>query len=148
MPKESSSFQSFQDRLLEKFIIQTKIDREKIACLLQNSFKLTGVIESVLIDLKSGMILGSMSDENKNMLLISASNNEITRKTILMIESIDKKKNLKNITFTCSDNILIIYHLSVTKSRDFFLYLVADAQKTNLALIHSQLESIDMNIEL
>ncbi len=140
----SNSSDALQSRFLEKFLIKNNIKKSKIENILDNTFSLNGVMAVSLIDLKSGTILGSMSNNNLNVDLASILNNGITEKVIQMAKDIDSptQNSIQSIVITYQEQIHITYNVQVIQERELYLYLIANAKKTNLVLINNMIESI------
>ncbi len=141
MPKVSNSL---QEKFLEKFLLENHIQKTKVEDALNNVLKLNGIMAVSLIDLKSGILLGSMTSSSLNIEFASILNNDITEKVKEMINSIDPltQESINNIVFVYKDWIDITYRADISKDRELYLYLVVDTEKTNLFIIKNKIEVI------
>ena len=135
----SSSSNSFQERLLEKFLIRNDIDIDIINNALNEILELNGAIAVSLVDWESEIILSSISKSDLDIDLASNKNNSVVKAVVSMVSSINSKE-IKDMVVLLKNQIHISTYID--GNRGFFLYLILDAQKTNLALARSRVDII------
>jgi hypothetical protein len=109
----------------EKQIVETI---EKIAS------EMSGFIAASLVDMESGLTLGSKSNRNDfDLAVASAYNSELVKQKMKIIKALNLKSTLEDIVLTLSDQI----HLIKMISENVFLYLAADREATNLAIVRT-----------
>ena len=107
----------------EKQIIESF---EKIAA------ELPGFIAASLVDLESGMTLGSKSLRNDfDLAAASAYNSEMVKQKQKIMRALSLKTNLEDMLITLGDQIHLIKIVTPTT----FIYLAADRASTNLAIV-------------
>lgn len=129
---------SLQKRLLEKFLICNKIDINYIKDVLDNLWEADSTIGISLVDWKSELILNSRDNNDFNIEYATSNNNSLIKLILLNMQSLDiKNKNIKEVVVIHSYQIHITTYINA--KRGLFLYLILDAQKTNLALSQSKI---------
>jgi len=109
----------------EKQIVET-ID--KIAA------EMSGFIAASLVDMESGLTLGTKSLRSDfDLGVASAYNSELVKQKLKIIRALNLKSTLEDIVLTLSDQI----HIIRLVSPNVFLYLAADKDATNLAIVRS-----------
>ncbi len=142
--KMSKVSSSLQERFLEKFLLENHIIKSKVEDVLNDALNLNGITAVSLIDLKSGILLGSMSSSDLNIEFASILNNSITEKVKKMSNSIDPlaQESINNIVFVYKERIEITYRTEISKDRELYFYIVVDPEKTNLFIIKNKIEVI------
>lgn len=101
---------------------------EKIAA------EITGFIAASLVDMESGLMLGAKSVRNDfDLAVASAYNSELAKQKMKIIKALNLKSTLEDIVLTLSDQI----HMIKMVSDSVFLYIAADRESTNLAILRS-----------
>lgn len=101
---------------------------EKIAA------EITGFIAASLVDMESGLTLGAKSVRNDfDLAVASAYNSELAKQKMKIIKALNLKSTLEDIVLTLSDQI----HMIKMVSDSVFLYIAADRESTNLAILRS-----------
>jgi hypothetical protein len=109
----------------EKQILETI---EKIAA------DMSGFIAASLVDMESGLTLGAKSNRaDFDLGVASAYNSELVKQKLKIIRALNLKSTLEDIVLTLSDQIHIIRMVTP----NIFLYLAADRESTNLAIIRT-----------
>ena len=107
----------------EKQIIESF---EKIAS------EIPGFIGASLVDLESGMTLGTKSMRaDFDLAAASAYNSEMVKQKQKIMRALSLKTNLEDMLITLGDQIHLIKMVSPTT----FIYLAADRQAANLAIV-------------
>ena len=141
MPKVSNLL---QERFLENFLIKNNIIKSKVQDALDDASSINGIMAVSLIDLRSGILLGSIGSDHLNMEFASILNNDITEKVRNMAASIEflVRENIDNIVVVCENKIDITYRVEISKGREFYFYLIVDAEKTNIFIVKNKIEVI------
>lgn len=109
----------------EKQIVET-ID--KIAA------EMSGFIAASLVDMESGLTLGAKSLRSDfDLSVASAYNSELVKQKVKIMRALNLKSSLEDMLLTLSDQI----HMIKMISPDVFLYLAADREGTNLAILRT-----------
>ena len=135
---------SLQERFLENFLNKNHIVKSKVQDSLNDALNINGIMAVSLIDLRSGVLLGSMGSSDLNMEFASILNNDITEKVRNMAASIEFliRENVDNIVVVCENEIDITYRVEISKGREFYFYLIVDTEKTNLFIVKNKIEVI------
>lgn len=109
----------------EKQIVET-ID--KIAA------EMSGFIAASLVDMESGLTLGAKSLRSDfDLSVASAYNSELVKQKLKIMRALNLKSSLEDMLLTLSDQI----HMIKIISPSVFLYMAADREGTNLAIMRS-----------
>ena len=109
---------------------------EKIAA------EIPGFIAASLVDLESGMTLGSKSVRGDfDLAAASAYNSEMVKQKQKIMRALSLKTHLEDMLITLGDQIHLIKLVSPTT----FIYLAADRANTNLAIVRV---AVNKNINL
>ncbi len=141
MPKEVNFLKK---RLLKKFIAHNNININKVELSLKETMEHKGVLAVSLIDWQSGIVLGELSHKSLNMKSMTAENISMIRKAIAMSKSlnINSVYPLKDIVTFDQNHIQVTTYTNMNSDREFFLFVLLDAAKTNLALEQSHIQEI------
>ena len=95
---------------------------------------MSGFIAASLVDMESGLTLGAKSNRSDfDLGVASAYNSELVKQKLKIIRALNLKSTLEDIVLTLSDQI----HVIKMVSPNVFLYLAADREATNLAIVRS-----------
>lgn len=95
---------------------------------------MSGFIAASLVDMESGLTLGAKSMRSDfDLGVASAYNSELVKQKMKIIRALNLKSTLEDIVLTLSDQI----HVIKMVSPNVFLYLAADREATNLAIVRS-----------
>ena len=93
-----------------------------------------GFIAASLVDIESGMTLGLKSLRNDfDLAAASAYNSEMVKQKLKIMKALKLDMSLEDMLLTLSDQI----HIIKIVSPHIFLYLAADREATNLAIMRS-----------
>lgn len=96
--------------------------------------EMSGFIAASLVDMESGLTLGAKSMRSDfDLGVASAYNSELVKQKLKIIKALNLKSTLEDILLTLSDQI----HIIKMVSPNIFLYLAADRESTNLAIVRS-----------
>jgi predicted regulator of Ras-like GTPase activity (Roadblock/LC7/MglB family) len=95
---------------------------------------MNGFIAASLVDMESGLTLGAKSNRSEfDLNVASAYNSELVKQKLKIMKALNLKSTLEDILLTLSDQI----HIIKIVSPSVFLYLAADRENTNLAIVRS-----------
>ena len=93
-----------------------------------------GFIAASLVDLESGMTLGSRSNRGDfDLTAASAYNSEMVKQKLKIMKALNLRTTLEDMLLTLGDQIHLIKLVSPTS----FVYLAADRASTNLAIVRN-----------
>src|SRR5262245_57666789 len=94
-----------------------------------------GMIAAAAVDLESGMTLAAKSNRSDfDLSVASAYNSELVKQKMKIMHALNLKSSLEDMLLTLSDQLHLIKLLPATGG---FLYLAAEKQGTNLAILRS-----------
>lgn len=95
---------------------------------------MSGFIAACLVDMESGLTLGAKSHRSDfDLSVASAYNSELVKQKIKIMRALNLKSNLEDMLLTLTDQI----HMIKIVSPNVFLYLAADRDSTNLAIMRT-----------
>lgn len=96
--------------------------------------EMSGFIAAALVDLDSGLTLGTKSVRSDfDLSVASAYNSELVKQKMKIMKALNLDMSLEDMLLTLSDQI----HIIKIVSPHMFLYLAADREATNLAIMRS-----------
>jgi hypothetical protein len=96
--------------------------------------EMSGFIAASLVDMESGLTLGAKSLRSDfDLSVASAYNSELVKQKLKIMRALNLKSSLEDMLLTLSDQI----HMIKMISPDVFLYIAADRESTNLAILRS-----------
>ena len=115
-------------------------DRRSLTLVLvQLQRSVTGFIGASLVDVASGMTLASHSVRSDlDLAVASAHNSEMVKHKLKTIEILKLKTSLEDMLLTLGDQLHLIRMITPTR----FLYLAAERNMTNLALLRSAVDEV------
>ncbi len=95
---------------------------------------MSGFIAASLVDMESGLTLGAKSLRSDfDLSVASAYNSELVKQKLKIMRALNLKSTLEDMLLTLSDQI----HMIKMISPDVFLYLAAEREATNLAILRT-----------
>lgn len=96
--------------------------------------EMSGFIAASLVDLDSGLTLGTKSLRSDfDLGVASAHNSELVKQKMKIMRALNLDSTLEDMLLTLSDQI----HMIKIVTPHLFLYLAADRESTNLAIMRS-----------
>src|SRR5262245_36370088 len=93
------------------------------------------MIAAAAVDLESGMTLAAKSNRPEfDLSVASAYNSELVKQKMKIMQALNLKSSLEDMLLTLSDQLHLI---KLLPNSGGFLYLAADRQGTNLAILRS-----------
>ena len=101
---------------------------------IKDAQEIDGVHAVTVVEISSGMTLGSFSNGKLDPEIASAYNVEVVKAKLKAIDALGLKENIDDILITLSTQ----YHLiNCTDNGGHMIYLAADKNKANLAMLRS-----------
>jgi hypothetical protein len=95
---------------------------------------MSGFIAASVVDMESGLTLGAKTHRSDfDLSVASAYNSELVKQKMKIVRALNLKSSLEDMLLTLSDQIHIIKIISP----NVFLYLAAERDSTNLAIVRS-----------
>ena len=95
---------------------------------------MSGFIAASLVDMESGLTLGAKSNRSDfDLSIASAYNSELVKQKVKIMRALNLKANLEDMLLTLTDQI----HMIKIISPNVFLYLAAERDSTNLAIMRN-----------
>lgn len=95
---------------------------------------MSGFIAASVVDMESGLTLGTKTHRTDfDLSVASAYNSELVKQKMKIVRALNLKSTLEDMLLTLSDQIHIIKIISP----NVFLYLAAERDSTNLAIMRS-----------
>jgi len=96
--------------------------------------EIPGFIAASLVDLESGMTLGSRTSRTEfDLTAASAYNSEMVKQKLKIMKALNLRTTLEDMLLTLGDQIHLIKMVSPTT----FVYLAADRASSNLAIVRN-----------
>ena len=103
-----------------------------------------GIHAVTVVEISSGMSLGSFTDGKLDPEIASAYNVEVVKAKLKAVKALGLKESIDDILITLTNQ----YHLiSCTTSGSHMIYLAADKDKSNLAMLRNVLRKGKQQIE-
>ena len=116
---------------------------------LKSAMDIDGALGAALVDLDSGMALGTLGgSRHLDLEVAAAGNTEVIRATLRVMSSVQIDDGIEDILITLARQYHLIRLLPEVRSSTLFLYLALDRQKANLALARHQLRQVEKALML
>ncbi len=113
---------------------------------LESCMGIEGAIGAALVDVKSGMFLGTAGGgPDLNLEVASAGNTEVVRAKLKVMSSLGLKDRIEDVLITLGKQYHIIRMLE--NHGNLFMYLALYRDKSNLALARHKLSEIEANLK-
>lgn len=95
---------------------------------------MSGFIAASLVDMESGLTLGTKTHRpDFDLSVAGAYNSELVKQKVKIMRALNLKSNLEDMLLTLTDQI----HMIKIISPNIFLYLAAERDSTNLAIMRN-----------
>ena len=115
---------------------------------LEELMKIDGAVAVSLVDIQSGMSLGSLGDGAGGIKLdvAAAGNSEVIKAKLKVMANLGIRGHIEDILITLDTQ----YHLirPLAKEKGLFVYLVVSKAQANLAMTRHKLASLESNLEV
>ena len=118
---------------------------ENVSNTLETLMKIDGAMAGAVVDCKSGMALG-MIGTGVNLEVAAAGNSEVLRSKEKVMQSLGLNDQIEDILISLGKQ----YHLirPLNKSKNLFIYLVLNREKSNLAMARHKLSDAEATLEV
>jgi hypothetical protein len=113
---------------------------------LTTAMQISGAIAVAIVDIDSGMTLGSAGGGSINLDVAAAGNTEVMRAKMRTMSDLNLNDEIEDVLITLGKQYHIIRPLKSKGSSGLFLYLVLDKQKANLAMARHKVADIEKNL--
>lgn len=110
---------------------------------LNSAMAVSGAIAVALVDLDTGMTLGTAGGEKFNIDVAAAGNTEVVRAKLRVAQMLDLNTHIEDILITLGTQFHLIRIVQGQNSSPLFMYLALDRTKANLALARLKLAEIE-----
>lgn len=115
---------------------------------LNSAMTLSGAIAVALVDLDSGMALGtSGGGDDFNIEVAAAANTEVVRAKLNAMEMLGLQTNIEDVLITLGNQYHIVRPAKIGSSQ-LFLYIALDKAKANLALARHKVNEIVASLKV
>ena len=115
---------------------------------LKQIMEIQGAVGVALVDLGSGMALGTAGGGNIDLELAAAGNTEVVRAKLNTIKSLQLDAEIEDILITLTGQYHLIRPLTNRGSEGLFLYVALDSAKSNLALARRQVQNVEAALDI
>lgn len=112
---------------------------------LEEMMKIDGASAVALVDIQSGMSLGSIGNSpSLNLDVAAAGNSEVVKSKLKVMNNLGIKGYIEDILITLEDQYHLIRPLGTNKN--LFIYLVLSKAQSNLAMARFKLASLEKDL--
>lgn len=116
---------------------------------LKEAMMIEGALGAALVDVNSGMALGTMGGgKDFDLAVASAGNTDVVRAKLRVMEMLNLSGGIEDILTTLTNQYHVIRPLTSRSGNGLFLYLVLDRKRANLALARRQLNQVEAGLDL
>ncbi|MEY9841557.1 hypothetical protein [Streptacidiphilus sp. EB103A] len=116
---------------------------------LKEAMMIEGALGAALVDVNSGMALGTMGGgKDFDLAVASAGNTDVVRAKLRVMEMLNLSGGIEDILTTLTNQYHVIRPLTSRSGKGLFLYLVLDRKRANLALARRQLNQVEAGLDL
>jgi hypothetical protein len=111
----------------------------KMESALAGVMQVNGAVVCAVVDLESGMVLGSAGSSDINLDVAGAGNSEVIRSKMGVMRDLGLDDEIEDILITLGKQYHLIRPITGKGAAGLFLYFVLDRAKANLALARHKL---------
>lgn len=115
---------------------------------IQDLLSIDGAIGAAIVDISSGMALGTGGHPGFDLGVAAAGNSNVVRAKLSAMSDLGIKGNIEDIMITLNNQYHLINVLNSSDTDGLFIYLVLDRTKANLALARHKLGKIATNLRV
>ncbi|GAB4453961.1 MAG: hypothetical protein OHK0029_07810 [Armatimonadaceae bacterium] len=113
---------------------------------LTTALQVNGAVACAVVDLDSGMVLGSAGGGDINLEVAGAGNSEVIRCKMNVMRDLGIDDEIVDILITLGQQYHLIRPITSKEAAGLFLYYVLDRTKANLALARHKLAEVERSI--
>ncbi len=115
---------------------------------LQSVMQLTGAVAVAVVDIDSGMSLGTAGGGSLNLDVAAAGNSEVVKAKMNTMRDLGIEGEIDDILITLSTQYHIIRPIKGKGGAGLFLYVALDRQKANLAMARHKIAEVEKTINV
>jgi hypothetical protein len=116
---------------------------------LKEAMMIEGALGVALVDVDSGMALGTLGGgKDLDLGVGAAGNTDMVRAKLRVMEMLDVTGTIEDILTTLTSQYHLVRPLTAHSGAGLFLYLVLDRRRANLALARRRLQLVDASLDL
>ncbi|MCX5215186.1 hypothetical protein OG689_39010 [Kitasatospora sp. NBC_00240] len=116
---------------------------------LKEAMMIEGAIGVALVDVGSGMALGTLGgDRDFDLAIAAAGNTDLVRAKSRTMEMLGLKDAIEDILVTLTNQYHLIRPLTSRNGSGLFLYLALDRNRANLAMARRRLQLVESELEV
>ncbi|MDQ0305691.1 MULTISPECIES: hypothetical protein [Streptomycetaceae] len=116
---------------------------------LKEAMMIEGAIGVALVDVGSGMALGTLGgDRDFDLAVAAAGNTDLVRAKARTMEMLGLKDSIEDILVTLTNQYHLIRPLTSRNGSGLFLYLALDRNRANLAMARRRLQLVESELEV
>ncbi|MEZ0089066.1 hypothetical protein [Streptacidiphilus sp. EB129] len=116
---------------------------------LKEAMMIEGAIGAALVDVTSGMALGTMGGgKDFDLNVAAAGNTDLVRAKLRVMEMLDLTGSIDDILITLTSQYHLIRPLTSRSGAGLFLYLALDRKRSNLAMARRGLQQVEAGLDL
>lgn len=116
---------------------------------LKEAMAIEGALGVALVDLGSGMALGTLGgSKDLDLVVGAAGNTDMVRAKLRVMEMLGLTSSIEDILTTLTTQYHLVRPLTGRSGAGLFLYLVLDRSRSNLALARRQLQLVEAGLDL
>ena len=116
---------------------------------LKEAMMIEGAIGVALVDVTSGMALGTLGGgKDFDLAVAAAGNTDLVRAKLRTMEMLGLTGSIEDILTTLTSQYHLVRPLTAHGGAGLFLYLALDRKRANLALARRQLQQVETNLDI
>jgi hypothetical protein len=115
---------------------------------LATAMQVSGAVAVAVVDLESGMSLGTAGGGGLNLDVAAAGNTEVLRAKMRTMKDLGLEDEIEDILITLGTQYHIVRPIKTKGAAGLFLYFVLDRGKANLAMARHKLTEIEKTISI
>jgi hypothetical protein len=122
---------------------------ENIDIALKEAMTIEGALGVALVDVGSGMALGTLGGgKDLDLAVGAAGNTDMVRAKLRVMEMLGLTGGVEDILTTLTTQYHLVRPLTAHGGTGLFLYLVLDRKRANLALARRRLQQVDAGLDV
>ncbi|MFC9324056.1 hypothetical protein [Kitasatospora sp. NPDC057015] len=116
---------------------------------LKEAMMIEGALGVALVDMTSGMALGTLGgDRDFDLAIAAAGNTDLVRAKMRTMEMLGLQGAIEDILVTLTNQYHLIRPLTSRNGSGLFLYLALDRSRANLAMARRRLQLVEHELEV
>jgi hypothetical protein len=116
---------------------------------LKDAMQIDGAIGAALVDMTSGMALGTVGgNKGFDLTVAAAANTEVIRAKLRTMELLGLRETIEDVLVTLGSQYHLLRPITGRSGQGLFLYLALNKDRANLALARHKLRAIERGLEV